>query len=857
MKLSKVLALIMCCVFMFSCYSFNSVASEKKDTVEIAILIDVSGSMAFSSDPLTKPLEEGGTRRTIEAVEQFGLIVPEMYDVSITLIPYSHTVYVFDKVDLPKDVEKYKNNVKDILRNEIDEKPNVSEDGEVYEHIDCWASDSYTDIGLAMETAKNTLDKSSADKKAVVLFTDGEIVLKNPEDDVEASKQKAFKSAKALEDAGVSVYSIGLDANDKDYVDKKFLAEMHGVSNINDSENIHIIHSATKVSDVFNKVSAQIYDLVMPEPGPDDIYPVTPYVEVERTFRVFENAARGVRINFSSNNALKTFRVENPNGVVVAYVDLDDPSENNVDTNICKCENTTSKNSAVINLINYPSGGEWKVYVTGEQGVVVETTLLDVVTDIHDSIEEGSVHYIGDTLIYKASLYNEENGTQLTDSGLFSTEFDANGIVTVTNLAGGSSPTMNLELDPSGIVYNGKINFNRVGEYSITTVLTHKEYKETSSKKITVVAPNIAVTKQDDFNGFDPLKINVKLLHPVTGEPINEIPTYMQGAKCLLNITDSNGKTDEFALNLNELLSGTVKEYNPDSIGNFSISAVILSDSTSDQIILAESNKLDVEFKASEIVLVGELPKSIEKKAFSGVYEEIISLEGIFKDLQDNPVNIEAIVDGDDVISATVDGNNLIVKTSDFGAGTVIVKATNKDGYEQTVSINVSIESLVPTVITICCVVLALVIIAAIAFLIIRKKQIISIGFDLKIEKLDKKAVFTVTPSGNRSVKPKMNLQDLLNNSCISIPQNNNTDMSGADIDSFKRMYASNITVTGVPFKREIKIIYKNKDEEGQLTKRVFNGRGVENFTVGTDEDKYSVEFGESGSFSRAPGYDW
>ncbi len=842
-SLKIVMCLLLCCALVFPCLGYEAAAEVERKSAEIVILIDVSGSMAQDSDPLTMPV--GGTRRTIEAAELFGMNAPDDTDMFIKVIPYCEDVCTtLDKVNVSEDFATYQKNLNDILidKNNYDNKTSP----DTIPGISCWDLSSFTDIGLALENSVKAFEGSTADKKAVILFTDGKIKLQaGPEAD-KISEGKAYTSAAALSEANIALFSIGLDHDGKGNVDKAFLAKLHGVPTIDDTKNVTIIEKASDILGAFTNIFSYLNDGYKADEKLET-FDVTPEVETQRTIRIYENAVEKASIDLSSSAPLHTVRVENPNGVVVANINLDAPQNNKIDSNFCSFGSTTMKHSVKLELVNYPAGGDWKVYVKGEKGTVVESKLYLVALTVRDSLTDGDTHYIGDEFSYKASLHSNVDGQQLQSPELFSAELRAEGTVTIIPVSGGSAYSNKTVLDESGVVYNCTGEFKMPGEYTVTTTLSHEQYSETSQKKITVVGPKLVISAPTDYTGIGPVDLTIKAVHPKTGEALTKLPDYLSGTKAVVNAVDAKGQKHTYNLDTEKILSGVVQTCAPTTVGETGFTVEMVSSDAVETVLLA-SEALKIDFKSNTFDV--KIPSSVGTSALSGAYEEKINLAEAFK-AYEGKVNFAVKTEGDAVISAVIEGDNLIIKTSDFGKGKVILTANDSIGSTQDFVINVNVESMMGLLIAIICIVVGLIVVAVVAILVINRKKIISIAFKVKVEKVDPdtynstEIVYSIPRLVTRkNAKPTMSLGYILTANGFSSVISGN--MNEADIQNFKSTYASSFELTGIPFKKEFKAVLKSADKKVVSTVR-FNNKST--VSIKTKDGVYTVSFGNMNAF--------
>lgn len=859
-SLKTILCLLLCCVLILPCFSVITFAEEAKDakrnSVEIVVLLDVSGSMALYSDPIKVGSK---SRRTIEALHTFAMTRPENTDIFIKVIPYCENVYDgFESVNIATNLNTYKNIVNDIAT----DKNNTDNIGnpDTVPGMSCFDKSSFTDIGQAMKSAEAALIDSKADKKAVILFTDGKISLPangniNVDEANAESERQAYDAATKLNSMDAKLFSIGLNHKENPYaedsVDKAFFAKLHGVSSVNDTTDIQIVEDSEKVTDAFNNIFEYLYDGFKVDEEPET-FPIHPNIPVERTVHIYEHAVKEATIRFSSDAPLHTVEVITPNNVTIAKINLDAPEESKVESQFCQFDYTPSGQSVQIQLIDFPEGGDWTLLITGDEGVVVESELYLVALEVQDSIKDGDTVYVDDGLTFKASLHSIENKQQITSVELFDPALGAEGSVSVKPLAGGSAVTTKPTLDASGILYNCSVGFSVPGDYTITTTLKHKQYEEGSVKKLSVAGPKLVLSAPDGFKGEDGVKLTIKAVHPITGENLAKLPAYFNGAKCTLTVTNEKGESQAIEIDATKLTEGAVHTYNYPVAGKYSFKAEVISAASAVEETLASSESLELSFVASDIIVSEELPESVGKKALNGSFEQIIDLSDKFTDPEGDKLTYEVTTEGDSVVSAILDGEELIISTDDFGEGVVTLTVSDGRGSVSTYNIDVKVESAMGTVILIACIVLGLIVAAIIVLLIIRRKKIISIVFKVKVEKVDldtynsTEVIYSIPRLVTRkTAKPTMSLNSILNMNGFSTIIN--STMDAGDIENFKNNYAPSFELTGVPFKKQFRIVLKPTDKKKKASKYLFNNKTTVN--IKTADGAYTVSFGNASAF--------
>ncbi len=835
---------VLLCMLMTINVSVHADREELEESVEVVILFDVSGSMTLRADP---PAEDGN-RLSVEAAQLFALNRLTRSDLYIKVIPYNHQVYTgFNSVNVRDEegLATYMQYMQDVL--------NDYEEQDTIPGINCWIPATYTDIGSAMEEAVDAIKQSSCDKKAVILFTDGKVDLPSNSSITEAQSSALAKSSvEELAEIGVEYYTIGLDAGGKGYVDKDFIAELHGVSRIEDSDHIMVIESAEDLTNEFNEIFADLFPetVIVEGDDADSEFELEEDVEEERIVHLFEDAVEEANISLSSTSALKTIKVISPSGQVVADVELTEGGRKQVQKDICSVEYTGMAHSAMIKIFS-PMGGDWKIVVTGKSGIVIERKLYSAELLSQDTIPDGGATvYLGEKYTFEAAVYNSA-GTHLSTPDIYSQEYQAAAQAIIITAAGGKTQIIDGERNAAGNGYIFEIPTDKVGEFSIELSMEHEIYSLKSVKKLTVVGPELLVdaVKSDEAGTIE---VVVRFINPLTGQEILEIPHYLLQQDLMLRVSHEGGQMEDIALELDAFENGQyIYSYIPGASGQYSFYAYARNINET----VIESNVDEYAF-IQQAVVVSNICSSIQESAFSGGIERIIDFSGCFVDPEGDELTYSVRVEGDDVISAEIDGQRLIVKISDFGTGTVCLIAEDGKGSAATHEIAVKYTSAMGTVIAV--IVTALVSLAIICALLILVycKKIINVSFRVKIERNDPEGnggevVYNIVKlSSRKSAKPVMTLKQLLSSGTYSSLLY--SSMAGEDVQLFAEQLAEQFVLSGVPFKNQFTITVKDADKKGNARKYTFKSSSV--LTKSAD-GQYLVTFGNRNAFEQSDGF--
>ena len=782
--------------------------------VEVVLLFDVSGSMNQSD-----PVSASDTRLSIEAAHQFVFNYPTEANMYITVVPYNSNIYTdFDKVNVatPDGLKNYVSKMEDILENGLD-------------GFTCWANQ--TDIGGALERAKEILEKSAIERKTVVLFTDGKIELPNV-DAINESKNKAEANSKALKDAGIPIYSIGLDVNNG--VDRDLLYSISG------EENTNIVKSAADLIGIFNEV----YTFLFPNSRLDDNveeFEIAPEKTSERTVRIYGQAVKEANISISSLARLNTIRVETPSGVKVADIDLRSPENAVINSDYCIINYSSRGCSATIKLIS-PMDGDWKVFVSGEKSTVITRKIYLFDLLLKDSIPDENV-YIGEALKYNASIYNSESSEHLTSSGLYSAEDGASAIVEIKRVGSDSSSLYNGTLNRSKDGFDFNVGFDAPGEYTITTILTHSQFQVKSVKTVKVVGPMLALDVIDAHASS--FKSMLYLKDPVSGRAISA-PEYLSGGKIAISVTSEGETVDTINVDISSLTTdGYTFEYTPSKAGDWTFTAAI--DSSYGSI---ESESLTITAHPSKISMEKNLAKKLSKTSLSGSFSETISLDGAFSDSDGDKLKYTVRVSDDSPITAEIDDTLLKICADDFGECVVTILVSDGRGASYEFEMEVSFKSILPMIIALAVSAVVFIIAAVVAIIIIKKKSIISVAFRVKLEIQDEEsynestAVYSVVRLTSRKrSRPKMTLSEILTINGFAT-RDEESKMSEDNERRIISTHCANVTMSGVPFKRAIKIVYKDTSRKN-VKPRTYKFTNP-NVVIRTSEPGCTITIGNS-----------
>ncbi len=834
MKLIRKSALLVLFFVLFTAMPWHcNVSATTTESVEVVLLFDVSGSMN-QADP-----ETDGTRLSIEAAHQFAFYYPTDANLFITVVPYNSKVYSgFPRVNVSTEtgMETFGEQLTSIVENEIS-------------GFKCWKED--TDIGTALEVANDLLSKSVADRKSVILFTDGKIDLINDDITTEESEAKAASESAALKDAGIPIYSIGLNCNNG--VDREQLNSISG------EENVYIVNSAADLIGAFSKVYTFLFNVELD--SVEESFDVSPDVATEKTYRIYGQAVKVANIGIASGAALYTIKVIDPDNITVADIDLRKPESAVIDESLCVIKHTPSGYIATIKLIA-PKDGVWKVSVTGKKSAVITRKLYDPYTfRVSDNAPETA--FVNETFGYTAQVYNE-NDVLLTTSGLFDSEEGAAAEAVVYNNSTGKAKVYKGVLNTAGNGYEFYFVFDAVGSYTIKTTISHSQFKAESQKIVTVEelvteAEGVLDASAAFVEEEGCIYVFLKILDSEDNSELGYVPGNFEDVEFSIVAYRDGKEETSTTLSIDKFMSGFYGlAFMPEDSGKYTFRVSYELEGEEKSVtfggIYYTAPVIEPEKpKTSEITKEGDIIDSIEESGFSGSFEKEIELDGVFEDSDGDDLTYEIKIDGDDdVFSAEYDedSNSIIVEADGFGEATLIITVTDGEGAEYEYEIDLVSKSLWPIVIIIGSVVLVLLIALIIFLIIYNKKKVISISFNVKLETHDDgaynsvSAVYNVSRLSNKkNAKGTMTLAQILNTNGYARQEIDST-MSEDQIKNFIAEYCHAVVLTGVPFKRQFKIEQKNLKTKKTVRKYVFKNS---NIVVRLNENA-EITFGNSHS---------
>lgn len=502
MKRERILAIVLALVLLSSCMLVPARAEDTlPKTYEVAVLIDVSSSM-IQADP---------NAISIEAAKAFAYYYPSQAEYfKISVILYNTNIAtVIESLDVSKESGM------DSYQDRLDE---ISKLGNGQKYMGLSYRNGYTDIGAALVESEKILAASSAEKKAVILFTDGSIVLEDRTEQ-ERSKKDAYDCADKFAAAGIPLYTAGLNYNGK--VDEDFLKKLADTTNA----EFQSCTTAGELMDLFQRMYAYFVGGTVHNGGSVQ---TKPNVESKFNVNIYGQAISEANLVLFSNAVINTFSVVAPDGSLVAKMTKDGK--------ITSADNCiVSQNDYTINLkLLYPADGNWTISFTSETAGTVQIGEIFLYNLAVKQQTSASKITVGDTVQFSANLYNQDKKFNITTPEIYE---EAKCTVEV-NLNGATKQHA-AKLNSGKNGYELALAFDKPGEYEITCRISSKQFEVETTSKLTVLAPELVwVNSTDNCKVGEDFEAIAQLQNPLTGETM-ALPGYMAGttaqATVLLN----------------------------------------------------------------------------------------------------------------------------------------------------------------------------------------------------------------------------------------------------------------------------------------------------------------------------------
>lgn len=343
----------------------ETAAAENETGVDVAIVIDTSGSMK-STDP---------SRISIEAAKLF-IDMLETTGSGAGIVPFSDTLG--EVVDItPIESIADKEQLKSVVNN-------LQYSGD-------------TDIGMAVKKGCELLkDSKTGNKKAVLFFTDGNIDLGNKRLRTDAISLQDLRDAVLdASSEGIPVYTIGLNANGS--VDRNLLSDMA----VQTDGRSYIVDSASDLPGIFNEIFADFINsniVVLNEVTLDGVN------DVEIPFNIPNKSVLEANIIMLSTMPLGNVSMIAPDG---SALEADGK----------KMILSTSDQYSMLKLL-MPTTGDWWLRLNGSAGCQVHVNLIfNYKVSLSASAVLGADSDGSQVVEVKAVL--EKDGEPITDETLY------------------------------------------------------------------------------------------------------------------------------------------------------------------------------------------------------------------------------------------------------------------------------------------------------------------------------------------------------------------------------------------------------------------------------------------------------
>lgn len=616
-KLYRVIAMLLGILTVMSSLVFVS-ADTPEEKADIVILVDVSGSMN-RNDPATA--SNGYIRVSNDAMDTFVGLLKDRY-VNVTIVPYNEVVYRgFETVNLWDEAgqEKVNGYIKALSTKEEKSRQGfplkgkisgIKKDGTQYTEqngtIQCYNDWGDTNIGGALSYALEILNAADKDsKKAVVLFTDGKVDLDYmvSKDATTASAEIAKTSSKALIDAGVNVYSVGLNKNGQS-VDRAFLEEISSEGHVYETADLK------ELEKIFKDVLA---NYLFPGTNPPEVIEgenikVAPDKESFGEIEIYGGVVEEADVLLESTGKIHSVRVIAPNGEEVASRDIVNSGNVVNKDDVCRISTNAFGDKVTIKLFE-PMDGAWKFAIKGEKDSwVTPGELIFYKVQLKDNLGEVNAPiYFGDEFSYDVHITSIKDGSRVANSGLYSADEGARASVLVTNNATGEQ----VEFPGIGAPANDgdkelgefrfPVRFSAPGEYTIEAIIKHSrvvmneeytDFEERKTATVKAIGPSLSF-EAEGTNTDGTVNLVASFKHPATGETVSNLPRYMESGALTVEVCDSKGQIVETIEKKLSEADGArlVCVYTPESAGVYTSNATL---TVGDSVSRAEAKPFEV-----------------------------------------------------------------------------------------------------------------------------------------------------------------------------------------------------------------------------------------------------------------------
>ena len=669
--MKKITSLLLTLVFILCALPLGIAADETSThsassigSIDIALLLDVSGSME-SADP-----NVGGSRMSTDVAGMFSTWMPTLeMQVRIKLIPYSTNVYdgfdpVYSNEKMPDGSGKTRlgEQLKQVVSDTI---PGFS----------CY--DGMTNIGGAMKVGTQFLTSSDADKKVMILFTDGKLEM-STSTQTNQSKQDANTSRDTLKAMGADIFCVGLDVSaNGSNLDKSFLQSMAG-----SSDGVLIAKDRNKLEAIFAQLTALIFPDDHVDATPEPSVTIGPDIPVTKKFWVYKDIVNETLFSLKCSAKIKQIVVKDPYGNVVADMNYAE-GKYVCDTSVCDISISYNELSATVRLLRPNVEGDWEITMTSKSKGEVSLSKINYYDlELQDNVSVSQV-FVGNTLNIDAIVFNKITGSQVKSEKFFVGDTAAKAILYVRNTFTQTMTPYTGVLNSARNGYEFSISFDKPGTYELEIIGNHEQFTPKSSavKTVEVVAPAIEVGVAN--SGVDETKnVTVTMLDPTSGKKVSAVPSYLAEQTVKVTVMQGDNVVFEQSFRASEMKNGE-KTLNAGALAPGSYTAK------------AQITGYDIDISSKTVsfsVLVPTLSTEIQKDTAGRDHKINVTL--IDPETKQPIGGVPSYMDALEGILTIMSGDKKIAeqsfKTSDMTGGvyTYVFSSTQPGDYTVTVSIN-------------------------------------------------------------------------------------------------------------------------------------------------------------------------
>ncbi|MCL1999762.1 MAG: VWA domain-containing protein [Turicibacter sp.] len=773
-------------------------------SVEFVILLDVSGSMNF-----TDPAAADMSRTSTEGARIFGFLSPTFSDTNISLVIYNEAVRtVLQSTNVRSDEgrEEFSRTLDDINNNNIP-------------GFNAWSS--WTNIGDALQVAYEILADSDADRKGVLLFTDGVIEMSTPAL-AELSRQNSNDARDAFAAAGIPIHTIGLDSVDFG-VDAEFLLDL---SETTGGRSI-VVTSTDGLPELFAQIFTDLFDEIPPpEPEPGEF---DSDGQLQHHFHIYGQAVREANITIVSGTAGANIGISQL--LTETGVDVLNDSERVI----------VDSSSMTINIkLIEPIGGDWVVHAFGPPGRTVSITeiiLFDI--SLQTTLADERIYLdFSENLNFDAFLFNNERDLIITSTQIYEDAVSRTHVEVIDPR--GVATLLLGSLNPSSTAFNFDLDvdiFNMAGTYTIRIFLSNDRMDIVSEPiEIVVANPVLVVESQAQALIGNEIPIAVNLRTSNVGENIVNLPPFLQDAHAAVRVYFNGNMLETISLSIEEMAGGIFTvDYLFEQVGQYEFVAVLEDRGV---VVLSSEPHRVVTILPT---ITSTFPTDISRTVFGGRAETAsYDLDEHFVVSDDRALSFRVERElATAEFSAAVVGSMLNLEFFDAGGDTlrIIVSDGNVDLYTHVV--NVEVNSMIARWIIAVIVVGAVLVVGGIAAYVISRNMKIGHPFKLalSIQENDKDwyvegkeaiSIGTMT----KFQKPPVQLIKIIEDDTLFPSKPDNEILP----------FIQNVTLVGKPFSKDFWVVDKNKNRTNKKW-QTFSGKNTI-YLESNDEDRlYKIEF--------------